>query len=101
MVSHEFYQDHFEKGNGDLEELHYLMVRVEKMKKKMLGNIEGNVDPNFMEIDLNTQQQIAKESEMMLMNDNLADNGEIDIHEQQVNPKESMVEQLDDSVEIQ
>lgn len=27
--------------NGEIEELHYLMVRVEKMKKTMLGKVEG------------------------------------------------------------
>jgi hypothetical protein len=26
--------------NGEIEELHYLMVRVEKMKKAMLGRVE-------------------------------------------------------------
>ena len=26
--------------NGEIEELHYLMVRVEKMKKAMLGKVE-------------------------------------------------------------
>ena len=28
--------------NGEIEEMHYLMVRVERMKKQMLGKIEGN-----------------------------------------------------------
>ena len=27
--------------NGEIEELHYLMVKVEKMKKTMLGKVEG------------------------------------------------------------
>lgn len=27
--------------NGEIEELHYLMVRVEKMKKTMLQRVEG------------------------------------------------------------
>jgi hypothetical protein len=30
--------------NGEIEELHYLMVRVEKMKKTMLGKVEGRID---------------------------------------------------------
>ena len=31
--------------NSDLEEMHYLMVHVEKMKKQMLGRIEKSLDP--------------------------------------------------------
>ena len=30
--------------NGEIEELHYLMVRVEKMKKQMLGKVEGKIE---------------------------------------------------------
>lgn len=33
--------------NSNLEEMHYLLVQVEKMKKKMLGKIEGMSDPNL------------------------------------------------------
>ena len=27
--------------NGEIEEMHYLMVKVERMKKQMLGKVEG------------------------------------------------------------
>ena len=46
--------------NGEIEEMHYLMVRVEKMKKQMLGRVEGRLDvksaldkhePSMNEID--------------------------------------------------
>ena len=30
--------------HGEIEELHYLMVRVEKMKKSMLQRVEGRQD---------------------------------------------------------
>jgi len=30
--------------NGEIEELHYLMVRVEKMKKSMLARVEGHAE---------------------------------------------------------
>ena len=30
--------------NGEIEELHYLMVKVEKMKKQMLGKVEGKIE---------------------------------------------------------
>jgi hypothetical protein len=33
--------------NSNLEEMHYLLVQVEKMKKKMLGKIEGESDPHL------------------------------------------------------
>lgn len=33
--------------NSNLEEMHYLLVQVEKMKRKMLGKIEGLSDPNL------------------------------------------------------
>lgn len=33
--------------NSNIEDMHYLMVHVEKMKKVMLGKIEGISDPNL------------------------------------------------------
>ena len=30
--------------NGEIEEMHYLMVKVERMKKQMLGKVEGRID---------------------------------------------------------
>jgi hypothetical protein len=32
---------------SNMEEMHYLMVNVEKIKRKMLGSIEGIEDPNL------------------------------------------------------
>ena len=38
------YGEEYLVENGEIEELHYLMVRVEKMKKTMLGKVEGRVE---------------------------------------------------------
>ena len=40
------YGEEYMVENGEIEELHYLMVRVEKMKKTMLGKVESRYDPN-------------------------------------------------------
>ena len=32
-------------GDSNLEDMHYIMVSVERMKKRMLGKVEGLQDP--------------------------------------------------------
>ena len=32
-------------GDSNLEDMHYIMVNVERMKKLMLGKVEGLQDP--------------------------------------------------------
>lgn len=36
-----------ETNDHNMEEMHYLMINVERMKKKMLGSVEGSEDPNL------------------------------------------------------
>ena len=55
--------------NGEIEEMHYLMVRVERMKKQMLGKVEGNRK--------GAKSVLEKMSEIDLKEDMLYENAEI------------------------
>ena len=46
--------------NGEIEELHYIMVRVEKMKKSMLARVEGRAEAKAKDfINLIDEQEEA------------------------------------------
>ena len=34
-------------GDSNIEDMHYIMVSVERMKKRMLGKVEGLQDPQL------------------------------------------------------
>ena len=55
--------------NGEIEEMHYLMVKVERMKKQMLGKVEG--------IRIKAQSALEKRSEIDLKEDLLYENDEV------------------------
>ena len=55
--------------NGEIEEMHYLMVKVERMKKQMLGKVEGNRK--------GAKSVLEKMSDIDLKEDMLYENDEI------------------------
>ena len=55
--------------NGEIEEMHYLMVKVERMKKQMLGKVEG--------IRIKAQSALEKRSEIDMKEDMLYENDEV------------------------
>lgn len=50
--------------NGEIEELHYLMVRVEKMKKTMLNKVEGRSQSVIEKIEQTKSGKIRDENDV-------------------------------------
>ena len=71
--------------NGEIEELHYLMVKVEKMKKQMLGKVEGRLtsksvleknEPALNEID-RKEEMLYRSTDIIEVGGNSADDNKI------------------------
>lgn len=73
--------------NGEIEELHYLMVKVEKMKKQMLGKVEGRATSKSVleksqpaiemdEIDIK-EEMLYRSTDIIEVGGNAADSNKI------------------------
>ena len=67
------YGDESQNEYGEIEEMHYLMVRVERMKKQMLGKVERieakkspGIQDDILLDDLNRKEDMLYESEYII-----------------------------------